>query len=85
MFSRYSFVHVTAFCICCISLAGKYALNDFEVGFIFPLILRMRKLGVAERETDPKFVTPDLVSVLSVERWTETFSGCRRKERGRAQ
>lgn len=40
-------------------------------------MLRMGKLGVTERETDPKFVTPDLVSFLSVERWTETFSGCR--------
>lgn len=77
MFSCYSFVHVTAFCICCISLTDKYALNNFEIGFVFPLILRMGKLGVAERETDPKIVTPDLVSFLSVERWTETFSGGR--------
>lgn len=74
----------TAFCICYIFLTGKYALNNFEVGFIFPLMLRMGKLGVTERETDPKFVTPDLVSFLSVERWTETFSGCRWKEWGRA-
>lgn len=52
-------------------------LSHFEVGFIFPLILRLGKLGVAEKETEPKFVTPDLVPFLSMERWTETFLGCR--------
>lgn len=60
-----------------VSLTGEYAPNSFEVRFVFPLILRMGKLAAAERETDPKFVTPDLVSLLSVERWTETFSGCK--------
>lgn len=43
-------------------------LSHFEVGFIFPLILRLEKLGVAAKETEPKFVTPGLVPFLSMER-----------------
>lgn len=67
MFSLGSFVHMTALYVFWGYLIGIMPFNPlshFEVGFIFPLILRMGKLGVAEKETEPKVCDSRLGSLL---------------------
>lgn len=54
--------------------------HNFDVRFISHLVVGMGKLGVADKATEPEFVSPDLVPFLSLGRWTETFLGMQVRE-----